>query len=130
MHLVVDEAHLAFDDAMLGPALERYSREVRKFGGSVIGASQALEDYLRIRYSRVFLENCGTKLFLGVTASARGEVQRVAGLEDREMDFLVQRAERGFGMLIAGQERSLTQVAPHEQVIRKLMEAEQVVEVA
>jgi hypothetical protein len=27
-------------------------------------------------------------------------------------------------MLMAGQERSLTQVAPHEQVIRKLMEAE------
>jgi TraG P-loop domain len=130
MHLVVDEAHLAFDDAMLGPALERYSREVRKFGGSVIGASQALEDYLRIRYSRVFLENCGTKLFLGVASNTRAEVQRVAGLEDWEMDFLVRRAERGFGMLIAGHERSLTQVAPHAEVLRKLMEAEHLSEVA
>jgi type IV secretory pathway VirB4 component len=124
MHLVVDEAHLAFDDPMLGPALERFSREVRKYGGGVLAASQALEDFLNIRYSRVFLENAGTRLFLGVTPRTRELVQKVSGLEDWELDFLIQRADRGFGALIAGQEKAMVQITPHELLVRKLMEAE------
>jgi hypothetical protein len=123
MFLVVDEAHLAFGDPTLGPALLRFSREARKYLGGTVTASQNLDDYLGGRNSRSFLENAGTRMFLGVTALTRDRVQEVAGLEDWELDFLVQRADRGFGVLMAGQERAMVQVSPNEGVRRRLLEA-------
>lgn len=58
--IVVDEAHLFFDEAGDNP-LNAIAKEARKFGVGLVSASQS-----PTHFSEDFLGNCGTKVLLGL----------------------------------------------------------------
>ena len=68
--LIVDEAHRYLESEIDRP-LSRLMREVRKYGGSVILASQSISDF-----NKDVLSNCGPKIFLGMDTAQNIEAAR------------------------------------------------------
>jgi len=48
--------------------------------------------------------------------------KRWAGVEDWELRLPRRAQRRGFGVLIAGQEKAIVRVTPHELILRRLQE--------
>lgn len=81
--IVLDEAHKFFSDKETN-ILDILSREARKFGISLIAASQAPS-----HFSEDFLGNVGTKVLLGLDAMYHDQTVRKMRIESKTLDYVV-----------------------------------------
>lgn len=81
--IVLDEAHKFFSDKETN-ILDKISKEARKFGVSLICASQAPS-----HFSEDFLGNVGTKILLGLDALYHDSTVRKMRIDPKILDYVV-----------------------------------------
>jgi len=110
-HLLIDEAGLLFEQAVIRRFLVRLARRIRKYHGSLVIATQNAGDLLSTPEGVVVATNPSI-LLLGHQRSA--EARRLAqafALTDRQADAL-QGAHRGEFLMLAGPHRVALEIAP------------------
>ncbi len=120
-HLLIDEAGLLFEQAVIRRFLVRLARRIRKYQGSLVIATQNAGDLLSTPEGMVVATNPSI-LLLGHQRSA--EARRLAqafALTDRQTDAL-QGARRGEFLMLAGPHRVALEIAPppwqHELILQ------------
>lgn len=115
--IYIDEAH-EFADPKRPQTLEFISTLIkrgRKYGVSIITATQNLPDFLSIeRHGQAIMDNSHFKLFLSIGENDHKLIKSLYGLSDHEMKILKRkgraRQRKGRGIYIAGSQRVELQV--------------------
>jgi hypothetical protein len=103
-HIVLDEVGALCMHAPLRELLVQLARRCRKYGASLVVATQNVEDLLRTEEGTVVATNCATVLLGGHRAAEARQMERAFGLTDGQRRF-VEHAARGEFLLLAGRRR-------------------------
>jgi hypothetical protein len=103
-HIVLDEVGALCVHPPLRALLVQLARRCRKYGASLVVATQNVEDLLRTDEGSVVATNCATVLLGGHHAAEALHMQRAFGLTEGQRRFL-EHAPRGEFLLLAGRRR-------------------------
>jgi Helicase HerA, central domain len=103
-HIVLDEVGALCAHPPLRELLVQLARRCRKYGASLVVATQNVEDLLRSEEGSVVATNCATVLLGGHRAAEATQMERAFGLTDGQRRF-VEHAGRGEFLLLAGRRR-------------------------
>jgi hypothetical protein len=103
-HIVLDEVGALCVHPPLRELLVQLARRCRKYGASLVVATQNVEDLLRSEEGCVVATNCATVLLGGHRAAEAAQMERAFGLTQGQRRF-VEHAPRGEFLLIAGRRR-------------------------
>jgi hypothetical protein len=103
-HIVLDEVGALCVHPPLRELLVQLARRCRKYGASLVVATQNVEDLLRSEEGSVVATNCATVLLGGHRAAEAAQMERAFGLTDSQRRF-VEHAPRGEFLLLAGRRR-------------------------
>jgi type IV secretory pathway VirB4 component len=103
-HIVLDEVGALCVHRPLRELLVQLARRCRKYGASLVVATQNVEDLLRSEEGSVVATNCATVLLGGHRAAEALQMERAFGLTDGQRRF-VEHAGRGEFLLLAGRRR-------------------------
>jgi hypothetical protein len=103
-HIVLDEVGALCVHRPLRELLVQLARRCRKYGASLVVATQNVEDLLRSEEGSVVATNCATVLLGGHRAAEALQMERAFGLTDGQRGF-VEHAGRGEFLLLAGRRR-------------------------
>jgi hypothetical protein len=103
-HLLIDEAGLLLEHEPIRRFLIRLARRIRKYGGSLILASQNPGDFFETKDGAVLATNPSILLLGSQKHSEAIKLQKAFNLTDRQVNFL-ETAERGDFLLAAGPNR-------------------------
>jgi hypothetical protein len=103
-HIVLDEVGALCVHPPLRELLVQLARRCRKYGASLVVATQNIEDLLRSEEGSVVATNCATVLLGGHRAAEALQMERAFGLTDGQRRF-VEHAGRGEFLLLAGRRR-------------------------
>jgi Helicase HerA, central domain len=103
-HIVLDEVGALCVHPPLRELLVQLARRCRKYGASLVVATQNVEDLLRSEEGSVVATNCATVLLGGHRAAEAAHMERAFGLTDGQRRF-VEHAARGEFLLLAGRRR-------------------------
>lgn len=103
-HIVLDEVGALCVHPPLRELLVQLARRCRKYGASLVVATQNVEDLLRSDEGSVVATNCATVLLGGHRAAEAAQMQRAFGLTESQRRF-VEHAARGEFLLLAGRRR-------------------------
>ena len=103
-HIVLDEVGALCVHPPLRDLLVQLARRCRKYGASLVVATQNVEDLLRSEEGAVVATNCATVLLGGHRAAEAAHMERAFGLTLGQRRF-VEHAPRGEFLLLAGRRR-------------------------
>jgi hypothetical protein len=103
-HIVLDEVGALCVHPPLRELLVQLARRCRKYGASLVVATQNVEDLLRSEEGAVVATNCATVLLGGHRAAEARQMESAFGLTDGQRRF-VEHAARGEFLLLAGRRR-------------------------
>jgi hypothetical protein len=103
-HIVLDEVGALCVHPPLRELLVQLARRCRKYGASLVVATQNVEDLLRSEEGSVVATNCATVLLGGHRAAEAAQMERAFGLTEGQRRF-VEHACRGEFLLLAGRRR-------------------------
>jgi hypothetical protein len=103
-HIVLDEVGALCVHQPLRELLVQLARRCRKYGASLVVATQNVEDLLRSEEGSVVATNCATVLLGGHRAAEAAQMERAFGLTEGQRRF-VEHAGRGEFLLMAGRRR-------------------------
>jgi type IV secretory pathway VirB4 component len=103
-HIVLDEVGALCVHPPLRELLVQLARRCRKYGASLVVATQNVEDLLRSEEGSVVATNCATILLGGHRAAEAAQMERAFGLTAGQRRF-VEHAGRGEFLLMAGRRR-------------------------
>jgi hypothetical protein len=103
-HIVLDEVGALCMHPPLRDLLVQLARRCRKYGASLVVATQNVEDLLRSEEGAVVATNCATVLLGGHRAAEAAHMERAFGLTLGQRRF-VEHAPRGEFLLLAGRRR-------------------------
>jgi AAA-like domain len=103
-HIVLDEVGALCVHPPLRELLVQLARRCRKYGASLVVATQNVEDLLRSEEGSVVATNCATVLLGGHRAAEALQMERAFGLTEAQRRF-VEHAPRGEFLLLAGRRR-------------------------
>jgi hypothetical protein len=103
-HIVLDEVGALCMHAPLRELLVQLARRCRKYGASLVVATQNVEDLLRTEEGTVVATNCATVLLGGHRAAEARQMESAFGLTEGQRRF-VEHAARGEFLLLAGRRR-------------------------
>lgn len=103
-HIVLDEVGALCVHPPLRDLLVQLARRCRKYGASLVVATQNVEDLLRSEEGSVVATNCATVLLGGHRAAEAAHMERAFGLTVAQRRF-VEHAPRGEFLLLAGRRR-------------------------
>lgn len=103
-HIVLDEVGALCVHPPLRELLVQLARRCRKYGASLVVATQNVEDLLRSEEGSVVATNCATVLLGGHRAAEAARMERAFGLTEGQRRF-VEHAARGEFLLLAGRRR-------------------------
>ena len=103
-HIVLDEVGALCVHAPLRELLVQLARRCRKYGASLVVATQNVEDLLRSEEGSVVATNCATVLLGGHRAAEAARMERAFGLTEAQRRF-IEHAPRGEFLLLAGRRR-------------------------
>ncbi len=103
-HIVLDEVGALCVHPPLRDLLVQLARRCRKYGASLVVATQNVEDLLRSEEGAVVATNCATVLLGGHRAAEARQMESAFGLTDGQRRF-VEHAARGEFLLLAGRRR-------------------------
>ena len=103
-HVVLDEVGALCAHPALRDLLVQLARRCRKYGASLVVATQNVEDLLRTDEGAVVATNCATVLLGGHRAAEAERMERAFGLTAGQRRF-VEHAARGEFLLLAGRRR-------------------------
>jgi len=103
-HIVLDEVGALCVHPPLRELLVQLARRCRKYGASLVVATQNVEDLLRSEEGSVVATNCATVLLGGHRAAEALQMERAFGLTEGQRRF-VEHASRGEFLLLAGRRR-------------------------
>jgi hypothetical protein len=103
-HIVLDEVGALCVHPPLRDLLVQLARRCRKYGASLVVATQNVEDLLRSEEGSVVATNCATVLLGGHRPAEAAQMERAFGLTDSQRRF-VEHAPRGEFLLLAGRRR-------------------------
>jgi hypothetical protein len=103
-HIVLDEVGALCVHPPLRELLVQLARRCRKYGASLVVATQNVEDLLRSEEGCVVATNCATVLLGGHRAAEAAQMERAFGLTEGQRRF-VEHAPRGEFLLLAGRRR-------------------------
>ncbi|HEX4579240.1 MAG TPA: DUF87 domain-containing protein [Candidatus Dormibacteraeota bacterium] len=103
-HIVLDEVGALCVHPPLRELLVQLARRCRKYGASLVVATQNVEDLLRSEEGCVVATNCATVLLGGHRAAEAARMERAFGLTEGQRRF-VEHAPRGEFLLLAGRRR-------------------------
>jgi Helicase HerA, central domain len=103
-HIVLDEVGALCVHPPLRELLVQLARRCRKYGASLVVATQNVEDLLRSEEGSVVATNCATVLLGGHRAAEAAQMERAFGLTEGQRRF-VEHAPRGEFLLLAGRRR-------------------------
>lgn len=119
--LDIDEAHLLINEnsqttfAFLG----NLSKRARKYNAGLMLCTQQISDFLHpsvSRYGEGMLGNCATKFLMKADGSDLQRIKNLFVLNDEE-EMKIQQAQRGEGLLIAGDMKVIAQVEIEPSVL-------------
>lgn len=108
-HIVLDEVGMLSAHPALRELLAQLARRSRKYGSSLVVATQNVGDLLRTEEGTVVASNCAVVLCGGHRAVEVAAMERAFGLTGEQRRRL-ERAPRGEFLLIAGSRRGMIQV--------------------
>ncbi len=108
-HIILDEAGMLASHPALRRLLSQLARRCRKYGSSLVVATQNVQDLLRSEEGTVVASNCAVVLCGGHRAVEVTAMERAFGLTEAQHRRL-ERAPRGEFLLIAGERRGMIQV--------------------
>ncbi|MGD0833049.1 MAG: DUF87 domain-containing protein [Candidatus Dormibacteria bacterium] len=108
-HIILDEAGMLTSHPALRRLLSQLARRCRKYGSSLVVATQNVQDLLRSEEGTVVASNCAVVLCGGHRAVEVAAMERAFGLTETQHRRL-ERAPRGEFLLIAGERRGMIQV--------------------
>lgn len=120
--LLLDELWRIMDNSSAAEFVLEIFKTIRGYGGSAIGATQDIEDFLALedgKYGRGLINNSQIKIVLPLLKSAAEAVQPILGLSEEEM-VKVMFSEKGNGLLYAGYNHLSMKFTPFEME-RKLI---------
>jgi hypothetical protein len=103
-HVVLDEVGALCMHPPLRELLVQLARRCRKYGASLVVATQNVEDLLRSEEGTVVATNCATVLLGGHRAAEARQMEHAFGLTEGQRRF-VEHAGRGEFLLLAGRRR-------------------------
>ena len=103
-HIVLDEVGALCVHPPLRELLVQLARRCRKYGASLVVATQNVEDLLRSEEGAVVATNCATVLLGGHRAAEARQMESAFGLTEGQRRF-VEHASRGEFLLLAGRRR-------------------------
>ena len=103
-HVVLDEVGALCVHPPLRELLVQLARRCRKYGASLVVATQNVEDLLRSEEGSVVATNCATVLLGGHRAAEAARMEQAFGLTAAQRGF-VEHAPRGEFLLLAGRRR-------------------------
>ncbi|MGH7723627.1 MAG: VirB4 family type IV secretion system protein [Candidatus Dormibacteria bacterium] len=103
-HIVLDEVGALCIHPPLRELLVQLARRCRKYGASLVVATQNVEDLLRSEEGSVVATNCATVLLGGHRAAEAAQMERAFGLTGSQRRF-IEHAARGEFLLLAGRRR-------------------------
>ena len=103
-HIVLDEVGALCMHPPLRELLVQLARRCRKYGASLVVATQNVEDLLRSEEGTVVATNCATVLLGGHRAAEAHRMEHAFGLTDGQRRF-IEHASRGEFLLLAGRRR-------------------------
>jgi Helicase HerA, central domain len=103
-HIVLDEVGALCVHPPLRDLLVQLARRCRKYGASLVVATQNVEDLLRSEEGAVVATNCATVLLGGHRAAEARQMEAAFGLTEGQRRF-VEHASRGEFLLLAGRRR-------------------------
>lgn len=103
-HIVLDEVGALCVHPPLRELLVQLARRCRKYGASLVVATQNVEDLLRSEEGSVVATNCATVLLGGHRAAEAARMEQAFGLTAAQRAF-VEHAARGEFLLLAGRRR-------------------------
>jgi hypothetical protein len=103
-HIVLDEVGALCVHPPLRELLVQLARRCRKYGASLVVATQNVEDLLRSEEGSVVATNCATVLLGGHRAAEALQMERAFGLTEAQRRF-VEHAPRGEFLMLAGRRR-------------------------
>jgi type IV secretory pathway VirB4 component len=108
-HIILDEVGMLTSHPALRQLLSQLARRCRKYGSSLLVATQNVQDLLRSEEGTVVASNCAVVLCGGHRAVEVTAMERAFGLTEAQHRRL-ERAPRGEFLLIAGERRGMIQV--------------------
>ncbi len=112
-HIVLDEVGMLSAHPALRDLLAQLARRSRKYGSSLVVATQNVGDLLRTEEGTVVASNCAVVLCGGHRAVEVAAMERAFGLTAEQRRRL-ERAPRGEFLLVAGSRRGMVRVdLPH-----------------
>jgi Helicase HerA, central domain len=103
-HIILDEVGALCVHPPLRELLVQLARRCRKYGASLVVATQNVEDLLRSEEGAVVATNCATVLLGGHRAAEARQMETAFGLTEGQRRF-VEHASRGEFLLLAGRRR-------------------------
>ena len=103
-HIVLDEVGALCVHPALRELLVQLARRCRKYGASLVVATQNVEDLLRSEEGSVVATHCATVLLGGHRAAEAAHMERAFGLTEGQRRF-VEHAPRAEFLLLAGRRR-------------------------
>ena len=113
-HIVFDEAGILAAYPDLKMLLGQLARRCRKYGSSLLVATQNVQDMLRSDDGQVVAANCATVFCGGHRAHEAGLMQKTFGLTEKQRR-LVEGAARGQFLVLAGSRRAAVQIDVPEE---------------
>jgi len=104
-HVIFDEVGILGQHPPLRALLVQLARRCRKYGASLVVATQNAQDFLQTDEGMVVATNCAMVLLGGHRAAETARMERAFGLTEAQRRFL-ESAVRGEFMLIAGSRRA------------------------
>jgi hypothetical protein len=108
-HIVLDEVGMLSAHPALRSLLAQLARRARKYGSSLVVATQNLQDLLSTEEGTVVASNCAIVLCGGHRAVEVAAMERAYGLSEEQRRRL-ERAGRGEFVLLAGNRRGIIEV--------------------
>jgi hypothetical protein len=108
-HIVIDEVGMLSAHPALRSLLAQLARRARKYGSSLVVATQNVQDLLATEEGTVVASNCAILLCGGHRAVEVAAMERAFGLTEEQRRRL-ERAGRGEFVLLAGNRRGIIEV--------------------
>jgi len=117
--IVIDEAHRIFDDEASAFFTDKLYREGRALHASTWTLTQSIRDYFNNKKTENILAQAETQLLL-THDSGDNEYLKKAGLNDEEIEFLINNPGRGQGILRLGNIKTFVNVTLTERELEVL----------
>lgn len=95
--LILDEAHTFFQNEIFAKEIAVWLKTLRKLNGSVIFATQEIEDVLKSPIAHTIVSQCPTKIYLAdenAETPLSAEGYRQFGLEEAEISLLAKKMQK------------------------------------